>query len=126
MPLGHIRTQAKYVRRAIGQRSGLADNMSMRQKHFIKEWRKFRGLTQIQLAERIGMNQGNLSKIESGTRQYDQEFLELAADALRCEVPDLLVRDPTGPEAIWSIWEQLDAPARLQVVEIAKTFKKVS
>jgi transcriptional regulator with XRE-family HTH domain len=98
----------------------------MRQKHFIKEWRKFRGLTQIQLAERIGMNQGNLSKIESGTRQYDQEFLELAADALRCEVPDLLVRDPTGPEAIWSIWEQLDAPARLQVVEIAKTFKKVS
>lgn len=98
--------------------------MSMRQKHFIKEWRKYRGLTQIQLAERIEVNQGNLSKIENGTRKYDQEFLERAADALRCEVADLLVRDPTGPDAIWSIWEQLDTSARKQVVEIAKTFRK--
>lgn len=93
---------------------------------FLKQWRKFRGYTQERMAEMIGMAPGYYSDIESGKRRYNQDHLEAFADALRCDVPDLFVRDPTGPEAIWSIWEQLDAPARLQVVEIAKTFKKVS
>ena len=92
--------------------------------HYIKEWRKFRGLTQEQFAERIGINRAYLSKIESGKRRYDQPFLEAAADALRCEPADLIVRDPSDPDGIWSVWDQLDQPGRNQIVEIAKTFKR--
>jgi hypothetical protein len=44
-------------------------NIPIGQHHFIREWRKHRGLTQVQLAERVGMYQGNLSKIESGSRR---------------------------------------------------------
>lgn len=92
--------------------------------HFIREWRKFRGLTQVQLAERIGIDKTYLSKIESGKRRYDQPFLEAAAEALRCAPADLIMRDPLDPEGLWSIYDTLSPVERRQVVEIAKTFKK--
>lgn len=95
-----------------------------KQAHFIREWRKFRELTQEQLAERIGISKSYVTKIESGKRRYDQPFLEAAAEVLRCEPADLIIRDPLDPEGIWSIWDALAPVERRQVVEIAKTLKK--
>jgi transcriptional regulator with XRE-family HTH domain len=92
--------------------------------HYIREWRKHRGLTQEQLAERIGITKSYVSKIESGKKRYDQPFLEAAAVVLQCEPADLLIRDPSDPDGIWSIWEQLKPVERGQVVEIAKTLKR--
>jgi transcriptional regulator with XRE-family HTH domain len=91
-----------------------------KQPHYIREWRKHRGLTQEQLAERIGIARSYLTKIERGTRRYDQPFLEAAAEALRCEPGDIIVRDPTDPEAIWSIWEQLSPPQQRQAIAVIK------
>lgn len=95
-----------------------------KQPHYIKEWRKHRGLTQEQFAERIGIDRAYLSKIENGKRRYDQPFLEAAAVVLQCEPADLLIRDPSDPDGIWSVWEQLKPVERSQVVEIAKTIKR--
>jgi transcriptional regulator with XRE-family HTH domain len=92
--------------------------------HYIKEWRKHRGLTQDQLAERIGMDRAYLSKIESGKRRYDQPFLEAAAEILQCEPADLIIRDPLDPDGIWSVWDQLKPVEKSQVVEIAKTIRR--
>lgn len=94
------------------------------QRHFIREWRTFRGLNQEQFAERVGISRTYLSKIESGKRRYDQPFLEAAAEVLRCNVADLLVRDPTQHESLWSIWDQLNPVQREQLVEIGKTLKR--
>lgn len=94
------------------------------QRHFIREWRAHRGLTQEQLAERIGINRAYLSKIESGKRRYDQPFMEAAAEVLRCNVADLIVRNPTATESIWSIWDALSPVQRDQLVEIGKTLKR--
>jgi transcriptional regulator with XRE-family HTH domain len=94
------------------------------QRHFIKQWREHRGLSQLQMAERIGIDKSYVSKIENGKKRYDQPFLEAAAEVLNCSPADLIVRDPSTSESIWSIWEQLAPQAREQVVEIAKTFKK--
>lgn len=93
-------------------------------RHYIREWRKHRQLTQEQLAERIGIDKSYLSKIENGKKRYDQPFLEAAAEAMSCEPGDLIVRDPSEPEGIWSIWNQLEPVARRQVVDIAKTLKR--
>ena len=95
-----------------------------KQRHFIKEWRKAKGLTQEQLAERIGITKGYVSKIESGKKRYDQPFLEAAAVVLSCEPADLIVRDPSDPDGIWSVWDTLQPTQREQVVEIAKTIKR--
>jgi transcriptional regulator with XRE-family HTH domain len=96
----------------------------MSQRHFIREWRKHRGLTQDQLAERIGINRAYISKIESGARRYDQPFLEAAAEVLQCAPADLIMRNPADPEGIWSVWDSLTGPQRVQVIEIAKTLKR--
>ena len=93
-------------------------------RHFIRAWRKHRGLTQAQLADRIGIDRSYLSNIETGRRRYDQPFLEAAADALRCAPADLIMRDPTDPDGIWSIWDQLAPVERRQIVEIAKTIRR--
>jgi transcriptional regulator with XRE-family HTH domain len=95
-------------------------------RHFIREWRKHRGLTQPQLAERIGVSVSSISQLETYKQGYSQATLEALADALNCEPADLLIRDPLSREGIWSIWESLEQPAREQVTEIAKTFRKAS
>lgn len=94
------------------------------QRHYVREWRKHRGLTQEQLAERIGIARSYLTKIETGKRRYDQPFLEAAAEVLNCAVADLLVRDPTDPEGIWTVWDTLEPRERRQVVAIARELQK--
>jgi transcriptional regulator with XRE-family HTH domain len=93
-------------------------------RHFIKQWRKFRHLTQEQLAGRIDVTAGAISQLESGRIGYTQATLEALAEALSCSPGDLLNVDPTREQAIWSIWETLDTATRNQVVDIAKTFRK--
>jgi transcriptional regulator with XRE-family HTH domain len=91
---------------------------------FLKEWRKHRGYTQDRLAEMTGLSKPYISQLERGERQYAQDLLELFAAALQCEPADLIVRDPTDPDGIWTVWDQLKPVERAQVVEIAKTLKR--
>lgn len=64
-------------------------------KHFIRQWRKHRHLTQEQLAERIEATAGAISQLENGIINYTQPTLEALAFALMCEPGDLLSNDPT-------------------------------
>lgn len=75
--------------------------------YFFRQWRKFRGLTQEQAAERLLVDQSTLSRIERGTIRFGQEFLEAAAYAYQCEPADLLMRDPLVKDAAWSITDNL-------------------
>jgi transcriptional regulator with XRE-family HTH domain len=78
-----------------------------RQRWFLKEWRTHRGLTQQQLADRLDTTKSVISALENGKQRWNQDIVELAAEALNCEPADLIVRDPTAPDAIWSIWERV-------------------
>ncbi len=91
--------------------------------HFIRQWRKHRGYTLEQLAERIGMSHQNLGKIERFKVPYNQELLENLAAELRCAPADLIVRDPTDPEGLWSIWEGLKPAERTQAVRLIQAIK---
>ncbi len=88
---------------------------------FIREWRKHRGLTLEQLADRIEMTPSHLSMLERGERAYAQETLEALADALQTDVASLLMRNPTDPEAIWSIWDNAKPGERRLIIDLAKT-----
>lgn len=92
--------------------------------HYIREWRKYRGLTQEQLAERIGITKSYVTKIETGARRYDQPFLEAAAEVLRVAPADLIMRDPSDPEGLWSLWDDLTPPERQQAVDLIRVVKK--
>jgi transcriptional regulator with XRE-family HTH domain len=91
---------------------------------YIRQWRKFRGMTLERLAERVDMTAGNLSQIERGNQPYSQSQLEALAEALQTDVASLLMRDPTDSEALWSIWDQAKQGQRRQIVEISRTILK--
>ena len=93
---------------------------------FIREWRQSRGLTLEQVANRIGITHASLSRIERGLQPYSQPLLEAIADVLQTEPASLLMRDPTDPEGIWSIWDQAKPGERRRIVEIAKTLIKTA
>lgn len=95
-----------------------------RRRIFVKEWRNYRGLTQEQLAERVGMSKGNISQLEQGVQGYSQEGLEAIAEALQCDPGQLLNVDPSRDDAIWSIWERAKEGERRMIVEVAKTIVK--
>lgn len=93
--------------------------------HFIRQWRKFRGYTLENLAERIGMTHQNLGKIERFKVPYTQHLLEHLAEHLRCEPVDIIIRDPTvGDMGIWSIWDELKPTQQRVVVELAQSLKR--
>lgn len=69
-------------------------NGNRRRRHFIREWREFRGLTQEQLADQVGTTKTSISRIESLKQSYTQDFLEAAADALGAHPGALLMRTP--------------------------------
>lgn len=91
---------------------------------FIRQWRDARKLSQEVLAERIGVSHATISRIETGKQDYNQTLLELLAEELGTDPVSLLIRDPSDPDAIWSIWDQAKPSQRRGLVEIAKTFLK--
>lgn len=93
---------------------------------FIQKWRKYRGLSQQRLADRVGMTGGNLSEIENGNTAYTQATLEALAEALNCEPADLIMRDPTDVEAPWSIWERLKPAQRKQAIRLLRALEDES
>jgi transcriptional regulator with XRE-family HTH domain len=78
-----------------------------RSRLFLKQWRIYRGLSQERLAMRLGTSKGHISNLEAGKARWNEDHLAAWADALDCDPVDLLIRNPTDPEGIWSIWDRV-------------------
>ena len=59
----------------------------------IKVWREFRGLTQQQLAEAVGISKPYLSQIETGKRSGTTEVLATIANALHVSIDNLVTQE---------------------------------
>lgn len=66
------------------------------QNHYIREWRKARGLNIPQLAKKTGLTGSLISQIEIGRSRYSQKSLEAIAAALHTHPGLLLYVDPTS------------------------------
>lgn len=91
---------------------------------FIREWRKSRGMTLEQLADRMEMTASHFSMLERGQRGYTQETLEAIADALQTDAASLLMRNPLDDGADWSLWDQAKPAERKLALELLKTVRK--
>jgi len=89
-------------------------------RHYIKAWRKHRGMTQADLATAIGIARSYLTKIERGDRRYDQPFLEAAAEALGCTAADLISRDPSEAAEIAALLASLSPVERVRAMAMLK------
>lgn len=65
----------------------------------IRAQRKAAGLTQAELAEAVGLSQGQVSNLENGDRTISLEWLRRIARALGCAVADLL-DDADNPDRL--------------------------
>ena len=54
------------------------------------EWRRIRAMTQTELAELIGVSQNEISRRETGKFTPKTDKLLLIADALQCDIKDLI------------------------------------
>lgn len=88
---------------------------------FLRQWRKQSGKTLEQVAEHLHMSHSQLSRIERGQQPYNQELLEALADLYMCDVVDLLIRDPSDPEGMWTLWEKAKPGERQQIRAVAET-----
>jgi len=59
----------------------------------IKEIRKRKNITQVELAKRLGISQGAIQKLEAGERGLDLEWIEKISKALDVKPWELLPKD---------------------------------
>lgn len=91
--------------------------------HYLREWRKYRGLTQEQLAGRIDATAGAISQLENGLIGYTQSTLESLAVALNCQPGDILSRDPALDDALAdlrSILQAASAPDQQRALRVLR------
>lgn len=97
--------------------------MAKKAPFYLRQWRKHRGYTLERLAEMVGTSAGVISDLEKGNRRFNQDHLEMFAEALNCAPADLLMRDPSQPEGMWSIWNQLGPTERVQAEKVIRALK---
>lgn len=107
--------------------SGMAKKKKVR--WFAREWRQHRGLKLVPAADRLAeilgsMSPGYLSDLEKGLKRFNQDHLEAMAEAYACEPADIIMRDPTAPDSIYSIWDQIAPLDRPQAQKALEGFKK--
>jgi len=82
-------------------------------KYYFREWRKFRGWTQEELAERVGLTASSISQLETGKQGFTDDTLRSLALELGCSPGDLLMRNPLDQDSVWLLVEHLKkAPER--------------
>lgn len=62
-------------------------------KNCIKEIRKQKGITQVELAQRLGISQGAIQKLETGERGLDLDWIEKISKALNVKPWELLPKE---------------------------------
>lgn len=82
-------------------------------------------MTLEEVGEVVGLSHAQLGRIERGLQPYNQELLEALSDLFGTDPASLLMRDPTDPDGIWSIWDKAKpGTQREMIVDLAKTVLK--
>jgi transcriptional regulator with XRE-family HTH domain len=111
-----------------------SDNVTPRfkahRRTFIRQWREHRGKTLEETARfvgdwtGVGFTHASLSRVERGLQPYSQPILEALAVYLETDEASLIMRDPSDPDGMWSIWDQAKPGERRLIINIAKTVTK--
>lgn len=73
----------------------------------IRTMRLSRGMSQAELAVRIGKKRSAVGNYENGTREPDLDTIEALADAFNVSMTDLLGHETNEEEELWDYREQL-------------------
>lgn len=93
--------------------------------HYLKEWRKFRGLTQQELADALDTSKSVISDMERGELQLSPKWLRRIAPILQAQPGHILDHDPRELDNdIIDIWAHIAERDRDQAIRVLKSFVK--
>lgn len=119
--IGKIRES---VNAPVRELSYLAD-MDDKTPHYLKEWRKFRRMTQQELADALGTSKSVISDMERGELQLSPKWLRRIAPVLETQPGHILDHDPESLDSdIIDIWARIAATDREQAVRVLSAFVK--
>jgi len=82
--------------------------MRDRPPHYLREWRKFRKMTQQELADAIDTSKSAISDLERGVLQLSPKWLNRLAPVLKTQPGHILDNDPEGMDNdIFDIWARI-------------------
>ena len=93
----------------------------------LKHWRSRRGLGQVELAERAGTNQRQISRIERGQRGCNRSTAQKLAEALGVELQDLQTKYGPAVEVAAEPGSGRGRPARPRIVyrQVHQAYAKI-
>lgn len=83
---------------------------------YLREWRLAKGLTQPELAKRVGTVKSEISRLEKGSRRMTLDWMSSFAKAMGITVEDLMSLPPMG---FGAVSPAPPSPARDIVYEVA-------
>lgn len=93
--------------------------------HYLKEWRKFRGMTQQELADALETSKSVISDMERGELQLSPKWLRRIAPILKTQPGHILDHDPAEIDNdIIDIWSHIDQRDRDQAIRVLRSFVK--
>lgn len=91
--------------------------------HFLREWRKFRRMTQQEVADQIGTSKTVISEMERGNLQLSPKWLLRIAPVLRTQAGYIIDHDPEELDSdIIDIWGKIDERDREQAARVLRSF----
>jgi transcriptional regulator with XRE-family HTH domain len=93
-------------------------------RHYIREWMKKKGVTQEQMAGRLDVSQGTVSKMLKKSSVLTEYYLVGIAQALSLSVSDLF-RDPNRPTQE-ELLEGLSDDQRQTVITMIEALRKTA
>lgn len=93
--------------------------------NYLQAWRKFRRMTQEELAEKVGTTKAVISLLESGQRPLSAKWLRKIAPVLSTTAGHLLDHDPEElPTDIIDIWSHIDERDRDMARRVLDGFRR--
>lgn len=100
-------------------------DMADEDRNYLRAWREYRGLTQEELAEKVGTTKAVISLLENEKRPLSSKWLRKLAEALSTQPGYILDHDPNSISAdIFDIWSKIDEIDRDRAARILHTFAK--
>lgn len=93
-------------------------------RNHLQAWRRFRHLTQEELAERVGTTKAVISNLETGARGLSDKWLRRLAPALNTSPGYIMDHDPNDlPTAILDVWADIAEADRPRALEMLRIFR---
>ena len=78
----------------------IVKNNKLNERAYLREWRLAKGLTQPELASRVGTVKSEISRLEKGSRRMTLDWMSAISRALGIAVDDLMTVPPMGFGAV--------------------------